>query len=305
MKSKVLYSDKIEDEVTCDSEELRRFISKWLKKQGWKFDDFLVLLKLVGINTPVKLSDLKENSFQCITALEEKITIQLVSSVIIPFFLEVRLMKIKNGSKEYSYEINRKSKRGITDLSVFFVREADEEFDKFLLFHYTNQSCEMYYRFGNYYGIITINFDSFLGKKSEIRRLVNKIGLKDYLWNHICIIPLSVSEMYEKIRELLDSSNESLKYCDILIHAYDSNDENFRDRVHYSTWKKELLIEEKGICMQYFFEFKRWKYTFEDGTIISVSGTESDNSFKNYGKISQNMETLKDILPWICRFLKE
>ena len=51
--------------LKCDTPKLKEFITSWCENDGWTFDEFAKFLKLVGVHTPVKMRDLKTNSFKC------------------------------------------------------------------------------------------------------------------------------------------------------------------------------------------------------------------------------------------------
>ena len=59
------------DMIFCDDTEiqLKQFITDWMENEYWKFENFVDFLKLAGVKTPVKLSELnkKDNSFKCVT----------------------------------------------------------------------------------------------------------------------------------------------------------------------------------------------------------------------------------------------
>lgn len=66
-------------EIICDTVEITELITNWIESEGWSFKDFATLIKLIGIKTPVKLTNLNKdnNSFQCISALNTCFFIEL------------------------------------------------------------------------------------------------------------------------------------------------------------------------------------------------------------------------------------
>ena len=67
------------NEIACDTAELKEVITKWTQNESWEFENFADFIKLVGVKTPVKLSewDVESHSFKCVTALDEEIRISL------------------------------------------------------------------------------------------------------------------------------------------------------------------------------------------------------------------------------------
>ena len=65
-------------QVTCDTKELRQLVNDWLSNEGFKFYDFITILNLVGISTPVKLRNLHDkNVFECEDKYGQTFTITL------------------------------------------------------------------------------------------------------------------------------------------------------------------------------------------------------------------------------------
>ncbi len=61
--------------VSCDTWKIKRVITSWMRSEYWRFKDFGTFIELVGIKTPVGLSDLdfdyveeKFYSMKCMTA---------------------------------------------------------------------------------------------------------------------------------------------------------------------------------------------------------------------------------------------
>ena len=50
----------LDNEIICDTEELKESIVKWIRIKGWQFEHFANLLKLMGVETPVKCSEWNE-----------------------------------------------------------------------------------------------------------------------------------------------------------------------------------------------------------------------------------------------------
>ena len=64
--------------LTCDTKELIKLVKDWLNNEGFKFYDFITILNLVGISTPVKLRNLHDkNVFECEDKYGQTFTITL------------------------------------------------------------------------------------------------------------------------------------------------------------------------------------------------------------------------------------
>ena len=70
---------KIEHEVVCEDQKIKYIIEKWTRSVGGDFENFGDILELVGVKTPVKLSDLNEKKccFKCVTSLKNECLIFL------------------------------------------------------------------------------------------------------------------------------------------------------------------------------------------------------------------------------------
>lgn len=104
-KKILLDADVSTQRIDCDTKELKTLIINFTESRGWEFDDFATFLEQIGIKTPVKVNELCNNSFKCITALGTEIYISLE-----PSYLDIYSeIKVSAGKEIKSYAINTNS----------------------------------------------------------------------------------------------------------------------------------------------------------------------------------------------------
>ena len=83
-------------------------MNEMLENAGWKFENFATFVELIGLKTPIKLSDLDKetDSFKCVTALNTEVTIFLRFGDPVDFYTEIW---VTEGEETRAYRIIRKS----------------------------------------------------------------------------------------------------------------------------------------------------------------------------------------------------
>ena len=278
MNSEVLVLSR-KDEVECDSNELKTFISEWLENDGWQFADFARFLKLVGIDTPVKLSNLKgsgRKSFTCITASNRIIDIELNFGI---SFLDYSEIRLTEGNERHHYGINLFSYNKDFDdpcnqPKVYPVRRIIEKDGKKLDVYYHEGFFLMCFSLSEtkkWFIEIGWPFSSVLDDKKTI--VENEEKIDELLWSLSNQPP--VLEVFNKIQMLLKPQDGDFsKYRKIVIYYYMMDDLDST----ILTDEDEAVIQEGGDSYRYFREDNIWEYKSVYKRIyLSMNNVDEDN----------------------------
>lgn len=292
------------DQIICDTEELKDFISLWTINEGWEFEDFADFMELIGIKTPVKLSqyDKEKYSFQCVTALNTKMGISLVFGDGIDYCSEIR---VTEGEEKRCYFINtndvgqKKSAPKATLQSRNIKRNGKE-----LESYYSEYHCHRILKLDKTHELeVEIDKPETYQDQSEFFVLQNCTDIEEYLLG--LEAPLNATEVYQKMMEFLSFSEEDILKCDkILVSYLETIDDRqlLRSRILLTNGKmQEYAILEEGETY-HVFKDGNWVYTSDRGIRImyledrkrytfSVAGSEEEIIAANPSKTMNKVKT--------------
>ena len=280
------------EKVICDTIQLKEKISKWMQNEGWRFEDFVTFVELIGIKTPIRLSELSEenNSFKCITAHKE-----IIMSIQFGDFSEIfSELWITNGEETKKYAINTNMEKGKTVPEIrlqgrTFIRNGKELYN-----YYCEFFCHRLLKLDENH-IVEIMFyePSKSKKKNEIFVLRNCAKIEEYLLGVDDF--LNMEKVYNKLIEFLDFSEENILNSEkILLAYYEKNKDEKAKKI-----KSKILIE-KGIRQEYAITEDRetfhickdgsWYYLYDNNIQIVYYGENDDcNVFSITGAENQIM----------------
>lgn len=280
------------DAVACDTVELKELITRWTQNEGWEFGDFATFVELTGVKTPIKLSELdeKKHSFKCVTALNTEVTISIRFGDGIEFCSEIR---ITEGEETRRYVTNSNHVQGMTIPKVTLEGRSITRDGKVLSSFYCKYFCHRTLQVDETHTLkIEIDEPYKYDEKSEIFVLRNCANIEEYLLG--LDNSLNVSQVYDKLIELLGFSKEDISNSEkILITYVEKVDEEERTR-------SKILIN-RGEMQEYailkdgetFHVFKDgdWKYLSDDGTRMEYIAEKRHYVFSITGLEPQIMTT--------------
>ena len=197
---------------------LKGAITKWTQYNGWKFENFADFIELIGLKTPVKLSeyDKKSESFKCITALGTEISISLFYGGLMDFFSQII---VTDGEETRCYAINDNSEKGKSVPKVIQQLQVIKRGNKKLKICFSKYHCYLTLKLDDTHVLrIKIDEPNKYEKKSENFVLRNCNDIKEYLLG--LDNSLILAEVYEKMIKFLNFSNEDISKCGKILISY-------------------------------------------------------------------------------------
>lgn len=306
-------SAKEENEVLCDTLELKELITKWTQNEGWKFKDFATFVELIGIRTPIKLSDLNEEkySFKCVTALNTEITIHICFGDWIDFCSE---LWVTEGEETRKYITNSNSEKGKTVPKVTLQGRTIIRNGKELSSYYCEYFCHRTLKLDDTH-VLNVeihepNGGSFNNPDAAV--LKNCQQIEEYLLG--LDNSLVVDQVYDRVMELLGFSNEDISDSKRILFSYiETVGEEKRIRSEIS--KKNGVMQEYAVLEDgETFHVSRdgsWKYLSNNTRIVylqeqnqhvfSITGTEENITTSNP---SETMNRVKERISKLMDFVK-
>lgn len=204
--------------VECDTAELKEFITKWTKGEGWEFKNFADFLELVGVKTPVKLSEFnkEDKSFICLTALNTEVLISLFFGDGWDYCSEIR---VTEGEETRIYFINVNSEKGKTVPSATLQRRIIKKNGKELSSFYSEYFCHRTLKFDATHMLeVEIDEPNKYVAKSGISVLRNCTEVENYLLG--LDKSLVVSQVYDTVMKQLSFSNEDISNSEKIMFSY-------------------------------------------------------------------------------------
>lgn len=189
--------------VSCDTLKLKNVITQWLNGEGWKFRNFADFAELIGLETPIHLYDLKEESyeenegktfsFRCLTVCNVEVRVMIYFPNMFKDYSQISIRDEKN-TKEFGLYSNF---QGVSKPRVFLEETVTQKFGK--------EVNSVYFHFLNHYfeAILKIDDTHTLKVKIEEQREYC-LQFKDL-----------VQENWEKIEEYLLTLEKSLQLPEI------------------------------------------------------------------------------------------
>lgn len=193
------------ERIICDTKELKTLITNWMENEGWNFENFADFLELVGVSTPVKLSNLTKQdcSFSCISKNNKEFFIRIRFGSFFDFDSEIH---ITSGEYTYTYTINQNFSKGDTKPSVALQGKTVKKKDKELIGFYSSNYISNRLTIANKY-LLDISITNH-----SISEFKNLNLLEDYLITLDRYMVASV--VCKKIIKLLGFSFDDVSKCD-------------------------------------------------------------------------------------------
>lgn len=269
-RNREVISTNAVEEVLCDSPEIKEIITKWTSSEGWKFEDFATFIKIIGLKTPVKLSDLdeKERSFKCVTARNKEV---IISFSFRGWYEGEPKIFIKDGEEKRIYAINSNSKKGndvpkITLMSRSITRNG-KELESFYSAYFCNRTLKID---ENHKLIVKINEperETYYMPDAKVLRNCQKV--EEYLLS--LDNSLVVGDVYDKLMNLLGFSDDDIAKSNKIMISYKEiikKEEKTRSKILMKKGKmQEYAVLEDGKTY-HVFRNGNWNYISDDGIAI-------------------------------------
>lgn len=300
---------KFNNKIECDTVMLRKLITSWTQNEGWNFENFADFIELIGEKTPVKLSELdeKNNSFNCVTALDKKISISLLFGDYIDFSSEIH---VTDGNETKRYIINSNFEKGKSVPKITLQGRNIKIGEKELNSYYCEFFCHRILKIDDMHVLeIEIYEPNKYDNKSKILVLQNCEGIEEYLLG--LGNSLVVDEVYEKMMEFLNFSNDDILKCKKVLISYMETfekEKRVRAKILLINGKKqEYAILENGETF-HIFKDGRWNYLSDSGIRIVYNGNIGNYIFSmtgsEYDIVTVNpRETIKRVKERISKLL--
>lgn len=264
-----MVSAKAKNKVLCDTSELKELITKWTQNEGWKFKDFATFVELIGIKTPIKLSDWNEEkySFKCVTALNTEVTIHICFGDWIDFCSE---LWVTEGEETRRYITNSNFEKGKTVPKVTLKERTITRNGKKLSSYYCKYFCNRILKLDNSNMLkVEIN-EPNVGSlnNTDVAVLKNCQQVEEYLLS--LDNSLVIDKVYDRVMELLGFSNEDISNSERILFSYiETVGEEKRTRSKISKIygkMQEYAVLEDGETF-YVSRDGSWKYLSNDTKI--------------------------------------
>lgn len=268
--------------LVCESSKLRNQIEQWVKSIGWEWQDFGIILNLIGLETPIELVEIskEDNSFNGITPNDEKFVISLESPVLMGHDAKFTISTSEISTK---YVIPLRKTQNDESLPSI---KLDEEIIK-------REGKELV---NSYYGgrsTLTLNnrfkleivIWMYIDNKSDIPSLTNwQKKVNEYLLS--LDKSLKVDEVYRNILLLLDLTDNDIKnisYFDISFVEKVKEKRKIRSRIFLEEGTlQEYAVLENGETF-HIWENGNWIYFSDTGVSISYSSSSNEYSYSIVG----------------------
>lgn len=293
----------LKNEIICEAVGSKELITKWAQNEGWEFENFADFIKLIGVKTPVKIIECDEEncSFKCITALNKEIHVTLFFGDGLDFCSEI---SITDGEETQNYITNTNIKNRKIVPEVILESRIITRNGKELKSYYCEYFCHRTLKLDKTHELkIEIEEPDIYAKKSETFVLRNCKDIEEYLLG--LDKSLIVTEVYEKLMELLGFSKEDIsKSKEILISYIETvnQEERVRSIIFLKRGKmQEYAILENGETY-HVFKDGSWIYLSDSGIkisyledmnhyVFSVKGSEENIENVNPGEIMGHVKT--------------
>ncbi len=301
------------NDIACDTAELRELITKWTQNEGWEFENFADFIELIGVKTPVKLSEYNEKnaSFKCITALGTEISISLLFGDWIDFCSQI---SVTDGEETRHYITNTNSEKGKSVPQVTLQSRNIKRGGKELNSYYCEYFCHRTLKLDDTYTLkVEIDEPNMYEKKSGIFVLRNCEDIEEYLLG--LDNSLVVAKVYEKMMELLNFSNEDISKCGKILISYIetvNEEERVRGKIFLTNGRmQEYAILKNGETF-HVFKDGDWKYLSDSGIrivyiekmkhyVFSITGSEECITTANPSEI---MKRVKEGISELLKFVR-
>lgn len=227
--------------LTCYSKKIKEEITRWLKKEGWDYWDFIDVIEAVKIKAPVHLSDYnsKNNSFKCVAADGREFKIKLLEG---QFFEGCSEIHIKEGDIVKHYVMSSKKDDSTKVPKLAFYGKQIKKFGKTLETFYCEFFINHILRIDETH-ILEIKIDEpdKYSEKGRIKVWKNHQIIEKYL---MTLEPdADVEDIFRRIIEMLELPAEEVNKIDeafVYKSEFIEEQEKVREAVIFSNGKKEV-----------------------------------------------------------------
>ena len=269
-----------QNEIICDSSEIQEVITKWTQNEGWEFKDFSIFLKLVGVQTPVEISNFNKDqySFKCITALKTEVTLYLRFGDAFDNFSE---LWVTEGDETKKYITNFNFIKGETVPDVILQRKSILKNGKELSCFYDDNFCNRCLYLDATHTLKV--YFSELNKPFNNPSFLTCQQVEDYLIT--LDKSLVIDEVFAKVVELLELSPEDVSNISKILFSYIETTSEKESRIKSMISKihgkmQEYAVFENGETFHVSIG-GNWSYTSD--TVQISYRTEKDYSFSVTG----------------------
>lgn len=269
------------DLVICEDERLKRLISRWTKCIGWKVDDFANILILIGVETPIRLTEFhpKLMSFKGTTASGTELYISL------DFFEAMgpdNRITIREGERTIRYTVpcNNHSKKRSNMPNIRLDREVIQKDGKEITNYFSSGERSIVKLDSKYtLEIVIYQYDHSIPNLSYWPKKVEWY-LQDLDSSY------TVQKVYKDLLNLLRLTEEEVKQINnfsiTLIETVDG-----KEKVRSKILLQEGIMQEYAILEneETFHLWKNgdWKFFSDDGIRIFYNSTEDQYTFSVTG----------------------
>ena len=256
--------NSLREKVTFDSDQIKQLAAKWLYGEKWQLADFPTFLELVGILTPVYLSDLNKSadSFKCVDKFNNEFTISLKLGSDIGGLSEIWVAN-KTILKKYEIPFNMKVithhfEKPTVSLKSKTISVGNS---KTLTILYSKLFCTRILKVDNTtLTIILSEPNGGTANRGTSAVLKNAALIDGYL---LGLATIDLDTIYKKITALLGFSDDVISSCEKILFSYSK-----------TVGKNEVILakilKKRGKLLEYaisndgetfhVFENGSWKY---------------------------------------------
>ncbi|CDE90602.1 unknown [Clostridium sp. CAG:389] len=205
-----------ENVIIFNDPQIKELVTKWTKSGGWKCDDFVYMVKYIGLKAPIVLTDLntEKETFKCLTADKKEVT-----------------MLLKSCKKESVIEVREEG-----ETRRYFIGDNSKEkivlpLPKLQTIHRTKNGKRLIYNYLYNHGIIchcVLIVDekhmlevSIVGENTY-KGFVNDEKVQKYIEE--LDDSLTITQVYEDVMNLFELTKEDISKCSSISFCYNEGD---------------------------------------------------------------------------------
>lgn len=251
----VALQEKMRGDILCETSELKKLITDWLKNEGWRFKDFATFVELVGIKTPAWMSNLDGDnlSFKCTMADRTKVTITLRFGSIMDEHPEIW---VTEAEETRCYYRNGNFIKDAFPKVTLYSRIITKDGKK-LNSYYCEFFCDRELEIDATHKLKVKIAEPNGGESGNYNAAVlrSRKQVEEYLFG--LDNSLVLSEVYDRVMEILGFSDEDVSNCREISFSYIETTNTGKEQVRSQIHKKQGQMQDYGV--------------FEDEETFSVS----------------------------------
>mgnify|MGYP005774849387 CR=1 FL=1 len=262
-----------DQQIVCATNEIKEAMKRWIKKQGWRFNDYVSIVKSIGLETPIKVnkiegytSDIMKYSFSCKTALGTDFIFTLVSA---NFESMPRIYVVKKNESR-TYYLYPKLDKERSKPGVGIEESKITKTGKRLVSSYCKNYIKMELNLYNMYELdVNIYRPKSLIHQFDTLTMEKFNEVEDYMLS--LETSLNASEVYDKLMELLGFSEENINSSEEILVIYGETPEKIINN-NPQAYIRSVVIKAYGKMEEYaVFENGETFHVMRDGHCIYVA----------------------------------